>query len=85
MKMRTVLLVQWLILPAASAAGLSLIPGQRTRSHMPQLTVQMLPLKILHGSTKTQCSQMNKINILKNKMKRFTNIEKILVVVKEGE
>ena len=60
MKMRTGLLAQWLRLPAASAAGLGLIHGQRTRSHMPQLRVQMLQLKILHGSTKTQGSQVNK-------------------------
>ncbi|TEA25844.1 hypothetical protein DBR06_SOUSAS1210137, partial [Sousa chinensis] len=31
------LVVQWLRLRAPSAGGLGLIPGQGTRSHMPQL------------------------------------------------
>ena len=35
------------------------IPGQGTRSHMPQLQVCMMQLKILHTATKTQCSQVN--------------------------
>ena len=39
--------------------GLSLIPGQGSRSHMPQL-------KIPHAETKTRCSQINK-----NKTKYF--------------
>ena len=33
--------------------GPSLIPGQGTRSHMPQLRVCMPPLKILYAATKT--------------------------------
>ena len=43
----TSLAVQWLRLHTPSARGLDLIPAQGTRSHMPQLRVQMLQLKIL--------------------------------------
>ena len=35
--LRTSLIVQWLNLQAPNAGGLGSIPGQRTRSHMPQL------------------------------------------------
>ena len=45
--------------------GPGLIPGQRTRSHIPQLTVPGLQLKIPCVATKTWHSQINKINILK--------------------
>ena len=38
---------QWLRLHAPNAGGLSSIPGQETRSHMPQL-------KILHAETKSK-------------------------------
>ena len=38
--------------------GPSLVPGQGTSSHMPQLGVHMLQLKILHA--RTQHSQINK-------------------------
>ena len=38
-------MVQCLRLQAPSAGGLGLIPGQGTRSHMPQLRVCMLQLK----------------------------------------
>ena len=48
----TSLVVQWLRLHAPNARGLGSIPGQGTRSHMPQL-------KILHAATKTQCGQLN--------------------------
>jgi len=44
------LVVQWGRLWACDAGGLGSIPGQGTRSHMPQL-------KIPHAATKTQCSQ----------------------------
>ena len=37
-----------------------LIPGQGTRSHMLQLRVHMVLLKILHAATKTGYSQINK-------------------------
>ena len=42
----TSLQVQWLSLPAPSAGGLGLIPGQRTRCHTLQLRIHMLQLKI---------------------------------------
>ena len=38
--------VQWLRLDAPSAEGIGSIPGQGTRSHMLQLRVHMLQLKI---------------------------------------
>ena len=50
----TFLAVQWLRLYTPNAEGSSPIPSQGTRSHMPQL-------KISHATTKTQCSQINKI------------------------
>ena len=49
----TSLVVQWLRAPSARGPGS--IPGQGTRSHMPQLR-----LKIIRITTKTQCSQINK-------------------------
>ena len=48
----TSLVVQWLRLCAPNAAGPGSIPGQGTRSHMPQLRVHMLQLKILCAATK---------------------------------
>ena len=55
-------MVQWLRLHTANIGGLGLISGQRTRSHVPQLSVQMLQRrsKILRTATKTQRSQRNK-------------------------
>ena len=41
------MVVQWLRLCAPNAGGLGSIPGQGTRSHMPQL-------KILHATMKTE-------------------------------
>ena len=46
----------------SNAGVLGTIPSQRTTSHMLQLRVPMLQLKILHAAAKTQCSQMKKIN-----------------------
>ena len=54
----TSLVVQWLILHAPSAGGPGLIPGQGTRSHMPQLRVRMPQLKVPHATDKTQRSQI---------------------------
>ena len=48
----TSLVVQWLRCHAPHAGGPDLIPGQGTRSHMPQLN-------ILHAAIKTQYSQLN--------------------------
>ena len=47
------IVVQWLRLYTPNGGGLGSIPGQGTRSHMPQL-------ESLHSATKTWCSQMNK-------------------------
>ena len=44
----TSLVVQWLQLHTFSAGGPSSIPGQGTRSHISQLRVRMLQLKIPH-------------------------------------
>ena len=49
----TALVIQWLRLHAPNAEGPGSIPGQGTRSHMPQL-------KIPHATTKTLYSQINK-------------------------
>ena len=43
--LRTSLVVHWLRLPTPNAGGTGLIPGQRTRSHTPQLNSHMLQLK----------------------------------------
>ena len=42
----TAQVVQWLRLQAPSAGDLGLIPGQGARSHVPQLRVRMLQLKM---------------------------------------
>ena len=55
-------MVQCLRLRAPKAEGLSLIPGQGTRSHMLQLRVCMAQLKILCAATKTQHNQINSLN-----------------------
>ncbi|TEA23632.1 hypothetical protein DBR06_SOUSAS910357, partial [Sousa chinensis] len=49
------LVVQWLRLCSPNAGGPSLILGQGTRSHMPQLRVCMLQLKFPHAATKRSC------------------------------
>ena len=41
----TPLMVQWLRLVLPTPGGLGLIPGQVSRSHVPQLRVHMLQLK----------------------------------------
>ena len=67
----TSLVVQWLRLCAPNAGGLGSIPGERTRSHVPQLRVCMLNedspccnkdqrSKMLSAAPKTQYSQINK-------------------------
>ena len=55
-------MIQWLRLRAPNPGGLSSIPGQGTRSHLLQLRVRVPQLRILHVTTKTQCSQINKYN-----------------------
>ncbi|TEA38685.1 hypothetical protein DBR06_SOUSAS610021, partial [Sousa chinensis] len=46
------LVVQWLRLRAPNSGGLDSIPGQGTGSHMLQLRVRMLQLKIPRAATK---------------------------------
>ena len=66
-KTGTSLVVQWLRLCAPNAGGLGSIPGQGTRSHMPQLRARMPQLKTPHAATKTRRSQINKyLKKLKN-------------------
>ena len=48
----TSLVIQWLSLHTLSAGDLGLILGQGTRSHMLQLRVFMLQLKVPHAATK---------------------------------
>ena len=52
-------MVQWLRLRTPNTGGPGSIPGQGTRSHMPQLGVLMPQLKIPHAATKTKLSQIN--------------------------
>ena len=63
----TSLVVQQLRLCAPNAGGRGSIPGQGTRSYVPQLKILHAATKILHtamkiprASTKTQRSQINK-------------------------
>ena len=47
-------MVQWLRLHAPNAGGMGSIPGQGTRSHMPQLKSSRAEMKMkLHDATKT--------------------------------
>ena len=55
----TSLVAQWLRLPAPSAGGSGSIPGQETRSHMPQL-------KILHAAAKIQDPPQLRLGITKS-------------------
>ena len=48
------LVVQWLRLSGSNAGGPGLISGQGTRSHIPQLRVLILQLKIPQATTKTE-------------------------------
>ena len=51
-------MVQWLGLHVPNAAGLGLILGQGTRSHMLQLRVHMPQLKILHATSSESESEV---------------------------
>ena len=57
-------MIQWLRLCSSNAGDSDSTPGQGTSSHMLQLRVFILQLKVMHAATKTQHSQ---INILKKK------------------
>ena len=50
--LRTSLVVQWLRLHNPNAGGPGSIPGQGTRSHVPQVRVRMPQLMIPHAATK---------------------------------
>ena len=58
--MGTSLVVQWLRLCTPNAGGPGSVPGQGTRSHMPQLKILHAATKIPHATTKTRHSQINK-------------------------
>ena len=60
-KMGTSLVVRWLRLCAPNAGGPGLIPAQEIISHLPQLRVPVLQLKIPCAATKTQHSHIKKI------------------------
>ena len=66
----TSLVIQWLRIRAPNAGGSGSIPGQGTRSHMPQASICMLQWKIPCAATKTRWSQISKINVKKEKMKK---------------
>ena len=53
-------MVQWLRLYPPNAGGLGIVPGQGTRSHMPQLKDPSCLKKILHVTTQTHSVQPNK-------------------------
>ena len=52
--------VQLLRLHSPNAGDPGSIPGQGTRCHMPQLSIHMPQIKVLHATTKTWPSQQNK-------------------------
>ena len=56
----TSLVVQWLRLHAPNAGGPGSIPGQGTRSLMPQLKIPHASKKFSHAATKTRCNQIKK-------------------------
>ena len=47
-------MVQWLKLHTSNTGGLSSIPGQGTKSPMPQPRVLVMQVKISHATTKTE-------------------------------
>ena len=65
----TSLVVQWVRLRAPNAGGLGVIPGQGTRSHVLQLGVCILQVKMLHAATKTWNSSINNIKVNIKKVK----------------
>ena len=70
----TSLVVQGLRLHAYNAGGLGSIPGQETRSHMPQL-------KILHAVVKTQHSQNKQTTTTKPPHKKKLKNHKICILL----
>ena len=72
-KLETSLVGQWLRLYIPNAGGPGSIPGQGTRSHMPQLKVCTLQLKIPYATTKTRTA---KLTNLKNWKKAGVPLER---------
>ena len=69
-------MAQWLRLHTLNAEDLGSIPGQRTRSHMPQLRVCMLQLKIPHAAKKIEAPTRHNKDLTqptKNKLFKYTN------------
>ena len=64
----TSLAVQWLRCHTPNARGLGLILGQQTRLHILRLRVHRWQLKVLHATTKIQCSQINDVNLKAKKI-----------------
>ena len=50
----TSLVVQWLRFLILNAGGPGMIPGQETRSQVPQLTANMPQLETLHSTAKME-------------------------------
>ena len=75
--------VQWLRLHTPNAGGLGLIPGQGTRSHMPQLKIPNALRKIDNSKcqvTKIPRSQINIKNKQQNKQKNYRKLFLMLVI-----
>ena len=53
-------MAQWLSLHPPNAGEPGSVPGERMRSHTPQLRVSMPQLKMPHAATKPRHSQVNK-------------------------
>ena len=77
-KGRTSLLVQWLRLCSPHSGGQSSIPGQETRSHMPQLKISHAARKIrstiLCAAMYIQLSQINSKKKKKSGQKPIKNV-----------
>ena len=75
--------VQWLRLHTPNAGSLGLIPGQGTRSHMPQLKIPNALSKIDNSKcqvTKIPRSQINIKNKQQNKQKNYRKLFLMLVI-----
>ena len=57
--------IQSLRLQASFAGGPGLIPGQGTRSHMPELRIHMPQLKILHATSQRCCMRQLRSGTIK--------------------
>ena len=64
----TSLVVQWLRVCTPNSGGLSVIPGEGTRPHMPELRVCMLQLKILHAKIERKKKTLHASKKIKDPM-----------------